>query len=428
MFSASSLACIICALSESISACACWAAASAEAPSSSTRAAASEAADSKFAICARRSAESASVSALEASKAAASLSLAKVSALSSALTSASSPRSDSLSAAASAAAASACDADFFSSARWSCARAAAASAFSAATMRCSRSASRLESDALSFWCSSSLICARSCSSWSMPSWSCASCSSILRRFSSRSVFWDCTRRFSASSSARSSAVAMAVPWVFAFVAAACDASWLAIDAAEASAAPTAVSISATSSVSKFAQASTNWSFLVFIILNVSLDALMWCVSSLRYASPSLFLVFGRKVTMRSTPPRKAASSKIISASSFTRPISRALYGVAAKPWMSAPFWRKSWGAMDLRLRPLSLPLKLASLAALLGAIISLTLASVSVPVRLGVRDDARAPSKFSSPAMSTPGTALSLFPLDDRSVVFAAFGSDGRSN
>ena len=75
-----------------------------------------------------------------------------------------------------------------------------------------------------------------------------------------------------------------------------------------------------------------------------------------------------------------------------------------------------------------LPLKLASLAALLGAIISLTLASVSVPVRLGVRDDARAPSKFSSPAMSTLGTALSLFPLDDRSVVFAAFGSDGRSN
>jgi hypothetical protein len=65
-----------------------------------------------------------------------------------------------------------------------------------------------------------------------------------------------------------------------------------------------------------------------------------------------------------------------------------------------------------------LPLKLASLAALLGAIISLTLASVSVPVRLGVRDDARAPSKFSSPAMSTLGTALSLFPLDDRSVVF----------
>jgi hypothetical protein len=66
---------------------------------------------------------------------------------------------------------------------------------------------------------------------------------------------------------------MAVPWVFAFVAAACDASWLAIDAAEASAAPTAVSISATSSVSKFAHASTNWSFLVFIILNVSFGRL-----------------------------------------------------------------------------------------------------------------------------------------------------------
>ena len=38
-----------------------------------------------------------------------------------------------------------------------------------------------------------------------------------------------------------------------------------------------------------------------------------------------------------------------------------------------------------------LPLKLASLAALLGAIISLTLASVSAPTRLGVREDARAP-------------------------------------
>mmetsp|Transcript_9068 Transcript_9068/g.38122 ORF Transcript_9068/g.38122 Transcript_9068/m.38122 type:complete len:240 (-) Transcript_9068:132-851(-) len=137
-------------------------------------------------------------------------------------------------------------------------------------------------------------------------------------------------------------------------------------------------------------ASTSWSFLLSIILSVSLLALICATSSLMYASPSLFLSFGRNSTIFSTPATKSPSSKTDAASSTTR-VASAFVGTASD---SAEF-----GATLRRRKPCNLPLKLASFAALLGALMSFTPVSISACL-VGVRANPSEALACSSPPIA----------------------------